>query len=122
MSVLFFCGLDNGFRKRLQRVIELQVPITEIEIYQTIQSLSDRLYQPKHDLAVMILVAATQDDLLDLISLKHLYNNIPIILVLPDREGKTLSMGLKLHPRYISDIDSDFNDLSKVLDKIRIKP
>jgi len=65
----------------------------------------------------MVLVATTQNDLIELIFKKHLFDDIPIILILPDRNNETISKGLKLYPRFFDYIDSDFSNVALVFFK-----
>ena len=118
MSILFFCKKNKRAGKRLLRVVESQVSADKLGIYHTIQSLSHRLCQPRYDLAVIVLVAATREDLLDLLTLRDLLYNIDIILILPDRGKETAFIGHKFYPRYISFIDNDFTNVALVLAKM----
>jgi len=115
MALLFYYKKNNDGGRELLKVIQAQVPSGKIEIYQTIDHLSGRLFQPRGDLAIMVLMASSNKDLLDLLLIRDLFYDIPIILILPDRNGKTVEMGHKIYPRLISYIDSDFSDVALVL-------
>ncbi len=51
-------------------------------------------------------------------SMKDLIGDIRIILILPDTEGDTISLGHKLYPRFASYADGNFKDVAAVLEKM----
>lgn len=85
------------------------------------ENLCNRLRQFRNDKMLAIIMAATQEELVDVILIHDLLVDIPIILVLPDREKETISKGTKLHPRFISYMDSDFSDIQAVLEKMVVR-
>ncbi len=118
MRVLFYTTTADGVAQRLQRVIEGLVPKENTEIHRTIDSLSNRLRRPRYDLAVAVLLAASREDLLELLSIRDLLDGIRIILVLPDREDGTIAKGHRLYPRFLTYSDSDLLDVAAVLSKM----
>lgn len=118
VSVLFFSGETNGVEEKIQRIIDALVPKDENEIYRTIEGLSSRFRRPRGNLAVMILSAASQKDLLDLLLIRQLFDGIPMILIIPDREKDTIFKGRKLFPRFMSYADGSFADVAAVLEKM----
>ena len=118
MGLLFFSREVKGAGERLKGIIEAHVPEHEIEIYRSVKSLSDRFHKPTYNLTTLILLAATQKDLTDLLHAHQLFNDIPIILILPDREENTILEGLKVFPRYMTYADGDFLDVSAVIGKM----
>jgi hypothetical protein len=118
VSVLFYSKATKGAGKRGQKIIEAQVPGEQIEIYRTIERLSNRLHQPTYNLDITILLAASKVDLFDLLSIQDLLTDIRIILILPDRESDTISKGHKLYPRFVSYADGDLKDVAAVLSKM----
>ena len=121
MSLLLYSDIAyEGFEK-LKNVVKSQVPDDEIVIYHDINSLSNQFYQLRGNISIMVLVATTQNDLIELILKKHLFDDIPIILILPDRNNETISKGLKLYPRFFDYIDSNFSNVALVLNKMMKK-
>ena len=118
MNLLLYKNARNGAGEHLQNVIETLVPEKKIEIYTTIDSLYQRLRKPTFDVAVAVLLAATRKELLEIYSMKDLFRDIRIILILPDTEGDTVSMGFKLFPRFVSYADGNFKDVAAVLEKM----
>lgn len=118
MRLLFYLHVKNGAGKRLQRLILSLVPKEKIEIYHDFESLRLRLHRPKYDLDVAILVTGGGEELDGIIAIRDLLRDLRIILILPNRESDTISMGHKVGPRYISYIDGDFKDVAAVLRKM----
>lgn len=118
MSVLFFSGETKGPSEHIQRIIEAQVPGDEIEIHRNIKSLTSRLRGPRCNLTIIVLLAVSCKDLQGLLLIRDLFDDIPIILILPDRERDTITAGHKLYPRFLSYMDSDFSDVALVLTKM----
>ncbi len=118
MSVLFFSGETEGAGKQIQRIIEAQVRDSEIEIYRTIESLANRFKQAAYNLCIAVLFAADKEALSGFLSIRNLFDDVRIVLILPDRNNETISSGHKLYPRFLSYSDSNFNDVALVLNKM----
>jgi len=118
MSVLLYSTPEKGPGERLHAVIKTFVPKRKIELLGTIQSLSDRLREPKHGEDIAILLAANRDELEDLLSVSDFLSDLRVVLVLPDREDDTIAKGHTLRPRFMSYADSSFIDVAAVLSKM----
>ena len=118
MGVLFYAGRHKAIAKRLSAIIELQVSGGDIETYRTVEDLSQRLHQPLDNVDICILLLYTKRELARVLSMQKLVEDLRIIVVLPDDTKETLSAALKLYPRFISYVDSDFKDIDEVLKKM----
>jgi hypothetical protein len=63
-------------------------------------------------------LAVSGEDLQGLFSIRDLFDDIPMILILPDRKRDTISKGQKLYPRFATYMDGNFSDLALVLAKM----
>ena len=118
MKVLLYEIIADETAKRLRRVVEALVSEEDIEIYQSLHSLSDRLRQPRGNLAVVVLLAARKQSLTDLLHIGDLLSDLRIILILPDREDDTIAKGHTLRPRFLTCVDGDFSDVAAVMSHI----
>ena len=118
MKLLYYETTNNGAGKRLQQVIESVVPIENTEVYRDIVELGKRLRLPTSDISISVLFTKSKAELFDLILIKNLLLNLRILLVLPDGEHETITMGHTLFPRFLTYADSDFKDVRAVLRKI----
>jgi hypothetical protein len=115
--LLLYSSKKKDTGERLQNIIEGEVNKEGIEVYHSIDDLNSRLHQPHYDVAVIIL-SASGEEMDELIQLRDLINDIPVIFILPDMRKDTLSKAFKLFPRYISEEDSNFSDVVGVLKKM----
>ena len=66
----------------------------------------------------LVLVTGNLVELGRLTGMRELIRNNKSILVLPDQTPETVSMGHTLYPRFISYLDSDYNDIGSVLGEV----
>ena len=118
MKLLVYAAKSDGVAQDLQQVIEEIVPKENLEIYRYFNSLSYRLQQPMNGLEIAILLAVSDQDLADFLSLQDLLSEIRTILILPDREPSTFARAHILRPRFMTYTDSDFGDVKAVLSKM----
>ncbi len=113
---LFFYSTEIG--GHLQGLVEALVPEEKVEVYRTIRSLSERLSLPRSSPAIAVLHARSKRELSDIVSLGHLFNDVRVILILPDREDETIALGHRVRPRFLTFGDSDFTEVLEVLHKM----
>ncbi|MCK5508035.1 MAG: hypothetical protein KAI50_05905 [Desulfobacterales bacterium] len=118
MKLLLYAPDKCRSGKRLQKMIEALVSEEDREIYRTIDSLTSGLRQPRHDPPVAVLLAASREDLSDILSLRDLLGDVRIMLALPDREQDTIAKGHTLRPRFVTHADSNFVEMAAVLRKV----
>ena len=117
-DVILYSMFIEGTGEQLRKMIENVVPNENTEIYSTIDTLGKRLRRPSYDIAVAVLLISGREELRDVLSIRHLFDNIKIILILPDRKNETIVLGHKLRPRFLSYTDSDFIDVAVVLENM----
>ncbi len=69
-------------------------------------------------MAAAVLLATSKDAFSEILSISGLFHDVPIILVLPDREAETVAKGHTLYPRFMAYIDGDLTDVAAVLGKM----
>ena len=117
--MLYFASLVDGIGEKLKTVVEASVPVEErIEVYRKVDDVTYRLRQLRSNLSLVVILAANQDDLANILSIRELLNDLRIILVLPDSEQDTVRKGLGLRPRYLTYAHSNFTDVAAVLNKM----
>ncbi|MEW5801796.1 MAG: hypothetical protein AB1847_06780 [bacterium] len=118
MKLLLYAPAVEEAGKRLQGIIENLVPEAKREVCRTIDDLSIRLRQPMNNLSVAVLLAATRQDLSDIVTIADLMGDLRLIVILPDLEDDTIAKGHSLRPRFLDNIDSDFSDIAAILGKM----
>jgi hypothetical protein len=119
MNVLF-CRTEASIAAvaPLERMVEAVVPEGSLRKDSRIGDLSRRLRDPAETGEIAILAAASRQELQEFIALEELLEGLRIILILPDREARTVSEGHKLRPRLWTHLDDDFSVLRAVLEKM----
>jgi hypothetical protein len=118
LKILLYLPHEDAIGDRLLRTIEGLAINKKIEIYRKIYLLTQRLTEPTYDIDVSILMIPNKKQLTGILLICELLRDIKTILILPDRERDTISRGHELYPRFVSYIDSDFNDLGAILENM----
>ena len=118
MKLIFFAPLMDEGDRQINNLITNFTVVSALEIFRTIDSLSERLREPEQDGLVAVLFAISKETLSDIISIKDLLSKPRVILVLPDREADTVAKGHMLRPRFMTYTDTGFGEISAVLDKM----
>jgi len=121
MKTIFYANDLTTLGEKLKNMISAQISGIQVENYNSIEDISQILRQPLNNVSVMVLLLASIDELIQFNSMNTLFNNLRIILILPDSKKDTLSLGLKLKPSFISDVNSNLNDVVSVLEHIQNK-
>ncbi len=118
MNLLLYANGRSGTGERLRNAIKSIVPEKQTEICPTFDSLLRKLRRPMHGVEVAVLLAGNTNALWELYSIKECFEDIQTILILPDKEAQTVSIGHKFYPRFLNYTDSDFKVVAAVLKKI----
>lgn len=106
-------GFDSDFIRKM--------PDIENETISSPEELSTILCTPLNEIAVIIAAPSSVKTLSGLVEMKALFDNVRMILVLPDRSRHALLLGSKLSPSFITYRDNDAGDIISVLNKINEK-
>jgi hypothetical protein len=118
VKVIVYSAATTHAVEKVKKISEVLIPQPYIELHHSINSLSERLKKQTTDVGVIILIANSKKELSGLFIIRDQLLDLRTVLILPDREDDTLSKGHSLYPRFLSYIDSDFNTLSEVLEKM----
>jgi hypothetical protein len=117
-NILLFSTQVSNPENDLINSLEGWIPRKKVKIYRNMESLLTKLQKPLAQKPFLILFIYDQEDLDTLISQKLLLNDIPIILILPERGSQMIARGHNLRPRFLSYHDSDINEVKGVLRKM----
>ena len=87
-------------------------------VFHSIEDLAQRLREPKENVIIAVLLAGKEDELMEMLAIRDLLFDIPVILILPDRQQETISKGRKLYPRFLTYADGDLSEIAAVLGKM----
>ncbi len=118
MKTIIYTDSLNDFGQKLINITREKIKATEAQVCNSVRELSNFLCRPLNKISVVILLINSDDELIQFISMNKLFDNIKVILILPDRNPQTLALALKFKTSFISYLDNDLQDVISVLEKI----
>ncbi len=119
MDLFIYTKQGEDVSNRLINKILGLTKMKDIEILHNIESLKNRiLFKLEKTQALGVLCITTVPELNVILSFREFLEDMKLILILPERNDHTVSEGHKLHPRFVSYVDSDFSDVGAVLNKM----
>jgi len=118
INILIYAASADMAGKNLKGLLKTLAVKNQSETYLAIEALIKRLRKPLGQNFIGILIPGDQRELSNLISIRHLFRDIRIILVLPDNEEATISKGHCLRPRFLTYADSNFSDVIAVIENM----
>lgn len=120
MQLLLYSSGDDQNKKRLEAAVNNVIPESKIELFKRLDDLRERLRRPVEPDSITVLSASNREELQQMQLLRWLLPEIYVVLVIPDRKKSTVELAHRLLPRFLSQQNDNFIDLSKVLDKMYI--
>jgi hypothetical protein len=117
-NIFFYSPQVDKPENELIKSLEGLIPGKKVKIYRTKESLLTRLKKPLAQKPVLVLFIYGREDLDTFIAHKPVLNDIPKILILPERESAMIAKGHSLRPRFLSYYDNDLNEVKGVLKKM----
>jgi hypothetical protein len=118
MRLFFYSSRDDQNKMRLEAAICKVIPENQIERFKGLDDFLERLRMPVEPDSIAVLSAWDLEELQQMQLLRGLLPEIFVILVIPDRKKGTIRLAHLLLPRFLSQINDNFLNLSKVLDKM----
>jgi hypothetical protein len=118
MKIFLYSPAGDPSGDRLGQQIKMNLPEAGMVVCRTLSDLSQSLRQPEEDLGVAVLLVSDQEDLQNIISIRHLFQTIRIILLLPNKAPETVAMAHQLRPRFLTGRNSDLAEVTAVLKKM----
>jgi hypothetical protein len=122
MKIILYAEDRQGMGENLEKGIQHQLPNLQTDVIDSVRRLSSALCRPLNRVSVIVIFVMCEQDIGQFLALKPLFDNIRLILVLPDRTTGMMGPWLQLKPCFISYTDNytdnDFSDIISVLKKI----
>jgi hypothetical protein len=118
MGLILYSRETKESGKRLVDIIKDAAPDHNLEIYSSIDELTERLHQPMLDVSIAVLFVASRAELMEIIYLGDLLGELRVVLILADSQPEALKKAHILHPRFIATSQSDFKHLGTVLKRM----
>lgn len=118
MTVYFYPSDYKEKEKEIRRIVGQLLPSDQIEVHPSVKSLFQKLGKPEEDKPIVVVLIKQKEELLDIATLRDQMHPVYLILVLPDAEKETISLGHNLRPNYLTYAHSDMDELKAVLEKM----
>jgi hypothetical protein len=118
MTLLLYADMKKEAGRRIKKALEKLLHADEYMVSQSLFHLSVTIRKPAHHIDIAILLALQEKDMEEILSMRDYFHDIRTILILPNRDRKTITMAHSLYPRFVSYVDSDFQDVALVLEKM----
>jgi hypothetical protein len=118
MQLLFYSSGDDQNNKRLEAAVHKVILESKIELFKRLDDFRERLRRPMEPHSIAVLSASNRDKLQQMKLLRGLLAEICVVLVIPDRKKSTIELAHLLLPRFLSQKNDNFINLSKVLNKL----
>jgi len=118
MSLILYVPKNVKAGDLLLQSIRKDISEQVIEMFLSLDELSDRLHRPMPDVRVAVLYAAHHAELMEIMYRVYLLNDLKVVLVLPDSDPDMLEETNILCPQFIAVTESDFRHLGAVLRKM----
>jgi hypothetical protein len=120
MQLLLYSSGDDQNTKRLEAAVHKVIPESQIELFKRLNDFMERLRMLIEPNSIAVLSASNREELQQMQRLRKLLTEIYVIIVIPDRMESTLRLAHLLLPRFLSQKESDFTNLKKVINKMYI--
>ncbi|OPY76254.1 MAG: hypothetical protein A4E63_00162 [Syntrophorhabdus sp. PtaU1.Bin050] len=97
MKIVTFARQKN----EMWETVKAHFPKDSIELCTTLSSFAVKLFEFRFDETIAVLLPANEEELIDMYSVQNLFDGIPIMVVLPDRNNLTEAIGYRLKPRFV---------------------
>jgi len=110
-QILIFYAQRKHCNQTHCRCRELQAQVedmfTKTEVYRSIRTIEARLRQSAYDVLGLVIVAADEEDMLEIIRAEDLLEGSPVFLVLPALNERMRNLGHRLKPRFMMSMNDD---------------
>ena len=118
VSILCFATPADRTGKAIMQALKSELPGERVDFCTTAGSLALKLTDRQNDEKAAILVPADEEKLIDIYSMKRLFNKVPVVLVLPNRDSFIEAMVYRLKPRFMCYRDAGITEAMNTLKDI----
>ena len=115
---IFFSTQNGQKHKEILGFANQLFLAAEISVLSRTDGLSKAIHEPGSDHQIIMILAGSSNDLYKILPYRDLFEDRPVIVILPDSEKDTMTRALSLYPRYIDYIQNDSTEVYQVLKKM----
>lgn len=115
MRVLVYGPILQVGASSIRQELAAVIPERQMDVCSELGTLCSYLRKADNHYTIALIVCGTRDDLLRISSIAHLLQDLRIVLLIPDLDEASLSMGHRLFPRYLTSLDAGLEEVTKVV-------
>ena len=114
MEISYFSTKHDSEEDKLLRAMKAALPGEQITAFSDIEKMKDDL-ELRAGLKVAVLVALTEEALLDIYCVHYIFHSISTILILPDNDECLQALAYRMKPNFLFYADSKKEDIVSAL-------
>lgn len=118
MMVLVYAKAKNGVSLELKQILNGRSSGVCLEAYSDLDDVFQRLRQPRLNLKIGVLSIGSEAELDRLLTIRELFSDMRLVLVLADKDPQTVAKAHALAPRFITFSDAGIDPLVSVVEKM----
>ena len=118
MGIIFYLPEIIEENKGIQIMIQALSRKTRITVFKDIEEFFFTLQRPAKSPFIATVIPGTKHELMEIAKMKRILFGIPTMLILPDREEKTIALGYSFYPRHLTYMDCPMTEILAVLEKM----
>ena len=115
MRLLVYAREGGGAARRLETEVRGLGSCALVNWSRDLEHLCRLLRTIRHADTIGLILAFDSSELDALLQMKDLFRDIPLVVILPDRDAETVSKGYGLAPRYLDFLDGDLGDVTEIV-------
>lgn len=121
MKVFFYGIRAFEFAEILLGMIRTTVPEDQLEAFQNMNEMKDKLHQLTVDDKIGVFCISTVDELIELLNVERLLRRMKVILVLGFQEDERVTLAHRVRPRYLAYANEHPCQILEVIEKMLIR-
>lgn len=117
-GILFFSAPSDNTGEAIIQAVKTRFSEEHVDFCATAGSLALKLSECRDEKKAAILVPEDEAKLIDIYAMKNLFNGVPLLLVLPNRDRFVEALGYGLRPRLTFYRDADIREVASALNNV----
>jgi hypothetical protein len=118
MQIIYYYSKANETGNKLLLMLENLDDQIKINTYRDWKIFKEELMDPKFNDSIMIVLISRKEELLNALSIRDRIHEYKLMLILPDNNEETVSLGHSLRPNFIAYDKVELRDIEIVLKKM----
>ncbi len=118
MELILYKKDFDDFEAKICGVIESVISKEKTAIFRSIENMIERIMHLTYNPEIAVLIIKSKEEFLQLYSSLNVLRRAEMLLILTDRNPKTIMLGYKLKPQFSTYLHNDFWMIQTVLKKM----